>query len=368
MVFTIGADVHCPDGRCGRLEKVVIDPHTERVTDLIVEKGFLQKEDRILPIDVVAEADEEEIHLSVGSDRLSDYRIYEEAAFVRPAAGWESGSYTGDQVRYWVPQQGLVIDEAIVPRTRRRVRIGVAANERLIERGTPVHGRGRKKLGEVDHVLVKPENGEISRLVVRRGLVPEYRLIPFDEVEEVSEEIIYTELTEDEVSELPRYQPRQSEDVLQEIGDRLEEATLDFSEVQAAVREGVARLTGTVGDVAAKRRAEATARNVEGVVDVENVLHTDTAVAARVEAALADDPRTSLAVIDVTSQHGVVTLRGSVDSPEISEAAEEIAEAQSGVVEVVNALEVDPDEDASVLAFIPFLKDHRGGYDHHQVP
>lgn len=40
--FNVGTAVHCGDGRCGRLTRVV-DRDAQEVTDLIVEKGFLLK-------------------------------------------------------------------------------------------------------------------------------------------------------------------------------------------------------------------------------------------------------------------------------------------------------------------------------------
>ena len=104
-----------------------------------------------------------------------------------------------------------------------------------------------------------------------------------------------------------------------------------------------------VSDVPGKRRAEATARSIEGVVDVDNVLDTDTAITARVTAAVADDPYTELSEIDMGSDRGIVTLTGQVDSASIREKAEEIAAGQQGVVEVINDLAVEPDEDTPSL-------------------
>ena len=66
-------------------------------------------------------------------------------------------------------------------------------------------------------------------------------------------------------------------------------------------------------------------------------------------AALADDPRTDLAVIEVISERGIVTLKGKVDSTDVREAAEEITSGQPGVIKVINALEVEPDEDTPFL-------------------
>jgi osmotically-inducible protein OsmY len=45
---------------------------------------------------------------------------------------------------------------------------------------------------------------------------------------------------------------------------------------------------------------------------------------------------------EVVNEQGVIALKGQVDSPEIREAAEEIAANQSGVSAVINMLEVKP--------------------------
>ena len=39
--YRIGTEVVCEGEKCGRLGKLVVDPHTRRVTDLIVNQGIL---------------------------------------------------------------------------------------------------------------------------------------------------------------------------------------------------------------------------------------------------------------------------------------------------------------------------------------
>ena len=68
-------------------------------------------------------------------------------------------------------------------------------------------------------------------------------------------------------------------------------------------------------------------------------------IAARVRAALTQDPRTAEYSIEVIEENGLVTLRGEVDSQEASQAAEEIARTQEGVIEVVNELETDQSQE-----------------------
>ena len=65
-------------------------------------------------------------------------------------------------------------------------------------------------------------------------------------------------------------------------------------------------------------------------------------VQKRVEAALEEDERTADYAIEVVDQSGLITLKGKVGSAADKQAAEEIAEAQEGVIDVTNALLVEP--------------------------
>ena len=62
-------------------------------------------------------------------------------------------------------------------------------------------------------------------------------------------------------------------------------------------------------------------------------------VRERVIQALQDDPRTQEG-IDVVNEQGLITLTGTVNSPEMRQAADEIARRQDGVITVINDLKV----------------------------
>lgn len=65
---------------------------------------------------------------------------------------------------------------------------------------------------------------------------------------------------------------------------------------------------------------------------------TDLQLAA--QKALLDDPRTKEHGIEALDDNGVITLKGSVPSREVSEAAEKVTEDVFGVTGVINSLEV----------------------------
>jgi BON domain len=79
--------------------------------------------------------------------------------------------------------------------------------------------------------------------------------------------------------------------------------------------------------------ATATARTIGQVID-------DATIVAQVKAKLTADKLSNLTKIDVTSDSGVVTLSGTVDSLERRNRAAQIASAVSGVKSVVNDIDV----------------------------
>jgi osmotically-inducible protein OsmY len=325
------------------LHKVVVDPHTQRVTDLIVEKGFLLTTDRILPVDLVDHTSNGDVHLAISGDSLEAYPEYREVEFKEPAPGVKAGVYDRRDIRCWPSAYRMACPEPVVPMVKKRIHEGVDADLAVVERGTPVknaHGT----VAEVDHVLVDAESGEITHLVVRKGLIPYYPIVPVSEVEAVSDRAVTVDLPEEEIDGLARYRNRDGDDIRAEVRDRLTGLGFELDLIQIDVDGSIVTLRGWVPSVAAKRHAEAIARAVEGVIDVENLLDTDIAVQTRVLYALLSDPRTSISVIEIVNERGVVTLKGKVDSAKVREAAEEIAAEQPGVLSVVNALEVKPDD------------------------
>lgn len=346
--FDIGARVYCKDGDCGKLLKVVVDPYTQRVIDLIVEKGLLLKKDRVLPAEVIGRTSNGDVYLDIAGDALEAYPEYREIEFQEPAPGVQAGVYRKGDVRCWQGGYTLACDNPVIPMVKKQIHQGVDSDLAVIERGTLVKN-AQERIGQVDHLLVDVESGKVTHLVLRKGFIPYHPILPISEVTGVSNEVITVDLTEKEIQALPRYRSRSAEDIQAELRDRLVEQGFDLAQMKIEIVGSIVQLMGWVPNVAAKRHAEAVARAVEGVIDVENLLDTDIAIETRVVQALLSDPRTHVSVIEVINESGIVTLQGKVDHIEIRDAAQEIASSQPGVLSVVNALEVQPDEDSESL-------------------
>lgn len=133
---------------------------------------------------------------------------------------------------------------------------------------------------------------------------------------------------------------------------------VNASQIQVATQNKVVTLSGAV-DAASKEHAVADARSVEGVVDVVDNLSVSSAVAAMpatpaeaagapsdsaiteaVKEKLQLQPETSEAKVDVDTHQGVVTLSGTVRTPEEKDQVIQVARGTDGVQRVEDRLTV----------------------------
>jgi hypothetical protein len=238
----------------------------------------------------------------------------------------------------------------VIPTIREHHHLGITENQTVVERGTPVY-ISSGKIGTVDHVLMGQMSHLLTHLIVARGPFKQTIIVPKSMIKEVNHEGIIVKAEEETLEMLSQYIQRPEKDILADFQKRVNALGIDQQVIETEVRQGVFQLSGVVSDVATKRCLESAARSVEGVIDVENHLATHTAIVARITSALEEDPRTELAVIEVINEYGLVTLKGQVDNQEISATAEKIAQQQPGVISVINALKIDPDEATTYLRY-----------------
>ncbi|MBI2213137.1 MAG: BON domain-containing protein [Acidobacteria bacterium] len=128
---------------------------------------------------------------------------------------------------------------------------------------------------------------------------------------------------------------------------------VDAVRINVSVSGREALLSGTVPNVKLKRMAPDAALSVRGVTIVRNEIEVvngpgaihhaerelrNAALAIKVRAALFAELGRTAMTIDVDAVDGVVTLRGSVDTPGMSELATRAASSVNGVKKVVNIL------------------------------
>jgi sporulation protein YlmC with PRC-barrel domain len=91
MRVDLDAKVRTGDGEdAGTVQRVVVDPHSNEVTDFVVSTGGLLGHDVLVPREEIERAaqDGDTIRLRLSKAELERLPIYAPAAYAAPAAGW----------------------------------------------------------------------------------------------------------------------------------------------------------------------------------------------------------------------------------------------------------------------------------------
>lgn len=148
---------------------------------------------------------------------------------------------------------------------------------------------------------------------------------------------------------------RKDKDILMDIENELVWDTRVLSDnVDVAVVDGEAVLTGSVGSFNAKQAAETDAWSILGVTNVVNNLSikypdlepiSDEAIKERIESKFLWDVDLMSFKLEVEVDKGVVTITGNVDALWKKSWAESLVRSTAGVVMVKNSIAIAPEED-----------------------
>jgi uncharacterized protein YrrD len=219
MEFREGAVVISSDGKkVGHIRRVVIDPQTEEVTHLVIEKGFLFIEDRVIPIEKVASVAPDKILLQISVEHLVDMPVFEieqylpaDLAMEQAGNGKSFGENYNPLTLYWYPAVGV----APVDLSMRKSNPGEPAatmhrtipdNLVALDEGALVFSADDEPVGRVERVIANPDNDQVTHFVIERGaLLKERKLIPIHWVESLGEEQVHLRVATQLLKQLPPY-------------------------------------------------------------------------------------------------------------------------------------------------------------------
>jgi len=157
--FTIGAEVSCTDGVCGKLSRVVVDPVAGVVTHLIVESHRGTQAPRLVPVGLAGSA--------AGGIRLNctlaEFEVLdpaEETQFIADVA--DVPNYRTTDVVFWPhygyrgARGGLPTSDAIPP------------GEVEVRRGDHVHASDGP-IGQVEGLVVDPGSHRVTHVLLQEG-------------------------------------------------------------------------------------------------------------------------------------------------------------------------------------------------------
>jgi uncharacterized protein YrrD len=214
MQFKEGAKVLKADGeRVGTIDRVVLDPDTKEVTHLVVEKGLLFTEDKVVPISLVGPATEDEVTLREDAGDLEKLPAFQESHYVPVergphapgAADWARPVYLYPPTGAWWTTAGFgdYTKPHYVAKTEKNIPEGTVA----LEEGAKVIGSDGERVGDVERIFTDPLEERATHLLISEGLIlKEKKLVPTGWMSNVFEDEVHLSVDSDFVESLPEYQ------------------------------------------------------------------------------------------------------------------------------------------------------------------
>lgn len=190
MDMHLNAHVECLDGRIGRLENIILNPKTEKVTYLVVRGNDLQNTERLVPERLVKEASHDTVFLSISKKKFEGMKnfIQEEyipsniTLYMAEQAGWDMGT----------PASVFVEHEA------------VPAGGLVVHKGAKVLATDGHA-GKVDDFLVEKKTGRITHLILLEGHLWGKKdiSVPVNQINRYEDGNIYLKIDKSGVEALP---------------------------------------------------------------------------------------------------------------------------------------------------------------------
>ena len=228
MEFKQGTHVYTSDGKnVGSIDRVVLDPSTDEVTDLIVRKGWFS-EDKVVPLGLVETTAEDRVTLNKAEHNLPTLLKFEETyyapAYDNQPQGGDSAypqGYAPAPPMYSYPPLGVDwwgyggnMDYAPVtaePEYRKRVQDNIPEGTVAVKEGARVLSLEGDHIGNVDEVSTDAATNRVTHLIISQGLLfKERKLIPTNWIKLAGEDDVMLTVKTKVVDNLPEYKGEQS--------------------------------------------------------------------------------------------------------------------------------------------------------------
>jgi sporulation protein YlmC with PRC-barrel domain len=193
----IKAKVECTDGPCGKSTRVIADPDSGKLTHVVIEdKKLPDSSDRLVPVEKIADTTGGVIRLNCTRDELAGLPPFTTVHYVQKEIPDYAGSYVAGEPLPPVPEDTWV-DEAKEEH--------IPAGELALSRGMAVKSKGSKKVGQVDGLVVDPDSGEITHLLMREGHLWGKKdvALPVSAIDFLDADTVYLKLDNAAVKDLP---------------------------------------------------------------------------------------------------------------------------------------------------------------------
>lgn len=213
MQFKEGASVYTVDNeKVGTIDRIVINPETKDVTHVVVRKGFLFTEDKVVPMTSIGTVSPDRVYLHTQKTDLEEFPDFEETHYltVEETVQPEAGTTRPTNTLFYYPPVGtgwltgpvVYSPPLYIKRTEKNIPEGSVA----IHEGTEVVSNDGEDIGEVARVFADAKDNA-THLLVSEGLFQkEKKLIPTAWIKGMAEDKVRLAVDSTLLERLPEYQ------------------------------------------------------------------------------------------------------------------------------------------------------------------
>lgn len=206
------------DEQVGKVNRFVIDPSSNQITHIVVQKGWFFTEDKVVPIEMVRSATEEKVILNEEAgdfDQLPPFeethflRINDERANMRFASDYPTGIRA--PVYYWYPPYGYtgypaygLGYESWPPAVTDR---NIPENTIPLKDGANVISTDNEHVGDIERVFIEGDSNKVTHFLISQGtLFKDRKLVPAYWVRAVEEDKVNLIVSSEVLEDLPSYE------------------------------------------------------------------------------------------------------------------------------------------------------------------
>jgi sporulation protein YlmC with PRC-barrel domain len=196
----VGARVVGRDGDGGKVDALIVDPLTRRVTHLVLNDERIAPR-RLAPLALVQSAQPDEVRLEATVAEIEALPAFDEPAYHAPDAPGELGELELDPGFYFLEPYATPVDGWLLAEHER-----IPKDEIAIRRGAEVVADDQTHVGHVDEFLVDPTDGQVTHVVVRTGHLFKKQdvVIPVRQASRFDDDLVRLDLSVADIDALPR--------------------------------------------------------------------------------------------------------------------------------------------------------------------
>ncbi|MBZ0284127.1 MAG: PRC-barrel domain-containing protein [Anaerolineae bacterium] len=211
MQFKQDTSVFTADGRdVGRVDRVVLNPQTKQATHIVVRKGFLFTEDKIVPVSLISAATKDRVTLRPDAGDLDTLPPFEETHYIPlNEAEARSAEYLAGQAYplYWYPPVGGWMGYDFPLPYIEETQQNIPHNTIAVKDGAHVIAADDQRVGTIEQVFTDSATNRVTGFLISRGLImKEKRFVPIHWVEHVTEDEVYLSVGAATLEGLREYQ------------------------------------------------------------------------------------------------------------------------------------------------------------------